>query len=519
MLSSRLRGVVIGALVIIASSISAPSADQLAPAPFGGTAEYVADLRARRTRIADALGRESVLVLWSAPARVYSDDTDYEFRQESNLLYLTGLSRQHVIFVLVPGAVGAREFLFVPAADPVRELWTGRVPRADEVRAATGIDHVFAQTGTEAFDTFMRQLLGRPGAEPGSGDHAAAVRAGAMASPVSPTLQIALLNLEVSGRPAPPADSVEATRQAAWIRQIQGGTGTKTVTFVDATTRLRTERQIKTAYEQRVLRRSVAISAEAHVEGMKATRPGRWEFEVEAAIERWFLQSGAMSWGYPSIVGSGPNATTLHYVDSSRRMEAGDLLLVDAAGNFQGLTGDITRTYPVSRRFTPEQRALYELVLVAEEAGLAAAKPGTRAADINRAVRQALGTGLLRLGLITDPSAATGESSQIALWFPHSAVHGIGVDVHDPLGRLDPGAAFVIEPGLYIRPDTLDRLLQDPNQTGLARAIRPAVERFAGLGIRIEDSFLMTGAGPENLSSAAPRLVRDLERVVGSGRD
>ena len=126
---------------------------------------------------------------------------------------------------------------------------------------------------------------------------------------------------------------------------------------------LTTQRQIKTPYEQKVLRRSVEISAEAHIEGMKAARPGRWEYEVEAAIEYWYMKNGAMSWGYPSIVGAGPNATTLHYEKSTRQMKNGDLLLVDAAANFQGLTGDITRTYPVNGKFTREQRAIYELVL------------------------------------------------------------------------------------------------------------------------------------------------------------
>ena len=481
---------------------------------YAGRAELVSDLRARRARAASALGKDTVLVLWSAPPRVYSDDTNYQYRQESNLLYLTGLSRENVVLVLAPGT-SAREFLFIPAGDPTQELWTGHIPTVEEVRAATGVEHVFAQQRTEALDAFLAGLLGRSGS---SGGGVALEQAAAHGSELSATmggaLQFALLDYG-----QPDAESVEATRLGAWTRQQRERGGTRPFTFVDGGSALRAQRQIKTAYEQKVLRRSVEISAEAHIEGMKAARPGRWEYEVEAAIEYWFLKNGALSPGYASIAGSGPNATYLHLLESTRRMQAGDLLLVDAAGNFQGLTGDITRTYPVSGRFTAEQRALYDLVLTAQQAGIAAAKPGVRAADINRAIRQAFGPGLMALGLVTDPAAKNGEGAQIGMWFPHSAVHGIGVDVHDPLGRLDPGAAFVIEPGLYIRQDTFDRLARDPAQAEAARAIRPAFEKFRNMGIRIEDSFLMTSSGALNLSDKAPRAAADIEKIVGTGRD
>jgi Xaa-Pro aminopeptidase len=251
---------------------------------------------------------------------------------------------------------------------------------------------------------------------------------------------------------------------------------------------------------------------------MKAARPGRWEYEVEAAIEYRFHDAGALSPGYPSIVASGPNATTLHYEQSTRQMQAGDLLLVDAAGSYQGLTADITRTYPVNGRFSTDQRALYELVLEAQRAGIAAATPGASPDEVTKAVRRALGAGLLRLGLVTDPHAANGDSAQIDLWCPHGPIHGIGMDVHEPIDRLVPGVAFVVEPGVYVRSDTFARLSADPAQAALVPAIAPAVARFRDLGVRVEDSFLMTPAGPENLSAAAPRAVRDIEKIVGTSR-
>jgi Xaa-Pro aminopeptidase len=239
---------------------------------------------------------------------------------------------------------------------------------------------------------------------------------------------------------------------------------------------------------------------------------------VEAAIEHWFLKSGALSWGYPSIVGSGPNATTLHYLKSTRQMQDGDLLLVDAAGNFQGLTGDITRTYPVNGRFSPVQRSIYELVLRAQQAGIAAARPGVRPTAVNAAIRGVFAEGLEQLGLVASGVGGLSTTAQVDLWFPHGAVHGIGIDVHDPLGALEPGAAFVIEPGLYIRPDRLQGVPNTPENRPLIERLTPALARYQNIGVRIEDSFLMTPDGPESLSDEAPRQIREIERIVGSGR-
>jgi Xaa-Pro aminopeptidase len=181
------------------------------------------------------------------------------------------------------------------------------------------------------------------------------------------------------------------------------------------------------------------------------------------------------------------------------------------------LTGDITRTYPVTGRFSAEQRAIYELVLRAQEAGRAAATPGARAQAITAAIRQVFADGLEELGLVV-PGSGLPVSAQVSLWFPHGPVHGIGVDVHDPLGPLDPGAAFVIEPGLYIRPDRLETITKSPENQSVIEKLTPAVARYRDIGVRIEDSFLMTPNGPESLSDKAPRSIRDVERVVGTGR-
>jgi Xaa-Pro aminopeptidase len=435
--------------------------------------------------------------MWSAPQRLYSDDVHYEYRQESNLLYLTGIDQPATILVLVPAAKSQKEHLFVRRGDPLRELWSGHTLTAEEVAARSGITNVHLQRGTEAFDAFIAELLATaPDKLP---DVSTPARVGVLA--------------RIDRAPGDADEDADAQREVAWARDVEKKF--PNVKAFSAGHILTTQRQIKTPYEQSVLRRSVEISAEAHVEGMRAARPGRWEYEVESAIEATFLRNGQLSWGYPSIVGSGSNATILHYLSSTRQMQDGDLLLVDAAGNFQGLTGDITRTYPVNGRFTPDQRAIYEIVLRAQEAGIAAARPGGKVEDIVRAVRNVLGEGLQALGFISATSGAE-RDAEINLWFPHGPVHGIGMDVHDPLGPLDPGAAFVIEPGIYIRPDALERspkLSADPT---LVKRLPALIERYRYIGVRVEDSFLMTQSGPEMLSVRAPRRITDIERIVGT---
>jgi Xaa-Pro aminopeptidase len=506
---------------VVATLLLSASALAVQLPPFGGAPAFVADLGARRSAVMTSLGGDTALVLWSAPPRVYSTDTNYEYRQESNLLYLTGIDEESCTLVLVPGGAllpsvngGPREIatevMFVRAADPFRELWDGHVPSPAEIAARSGIRHVFPQRGTEAFDGFMASLFAT----------AAEVQQGEGFRQMLAAGRGRLMILDRI-----PASEASETRQTMldpdvvahldWARAVKARF--PQMKLESAASMLGRQRAIKTVYEQALLRRGVEISSEAHIAGMRAAKPGRWEYEVEAAIEHEWHRQGALSWGYPSIVASGPNATTLHYEKSTRQMEAGDLLLVDAAGNYQGLTGDITRTYPVSGKFSREQRTLYDLVLRAVDAGIAAAKPGGRASDISHAVNAVLGPGLLELGLVTDPQAATGDSPQILWWAPHSPTHGIGIDVHDPLEALDPGAAFVVEPGVYIRADVLERLMASPTTRATAEQIRPAVQRFLNMGIRIEDSLLMTPHGPENLSVRVPRRAEDIEKTVGKG--
>jgi Xaa-Pro aminopeptidase len=454
------------------------------------------DLAARRAKALERLGPEAVAILWSAPVRVYSADVDYEYRQDSNLFYLTGIDQPDTILVLMPGNTARREVLFIREADARREHWEGHSLTPDEAKAQSGIQTVMT---TDRFDSFIAATFsGRPGM-PGT-DSAPDAFATALAAGRARLSLLLEPQTSVSAPPGP------ARQFAATLKDRFFG-----FTVQDATPILWELRQIKTPYEQAIMRKSLDISTEAHKAGMRAAAPGKFEYEVEAAIEHTYMRNGAMSWGYPSIVGSGPNATILHYNRSSRRMADGDLLLVDAAGSFEGYTGDITRTYPINGKFSPAQREIYEIVLAAQEAGMGAAVAGKRFSDIQAACDEVLRAGLLRLGLVTDP-----KGMQFKIWSTHGVSHWIGMDVHDvgiprPLG---PGMTFVIEPGIYIREAALDNLPKTPENAAFIQKVRPLVAKYRDIGVRIEDSFLLTGSGLDRLSRGVPRTIQEIEEFM-----
>ena len=455
------------------------------------------DLAARRARLMERLGPDALAIVWSAPARVYSLDVDYEYRQDSNLLYLTGITQPDTILVLVPGAKTRREVLFVRQPDPRREHREGHILTREEATAQSGIATVYY---VDAFEPFVTALFNR---------RAYGLRRGETTTDFDTFFEAVAANratpaLPFGPRPAPLASLTEPYTFATQVRDRFLNVG-----FVDTAPIIADLRHVKTPYEQEVMTRSGAISSDAHRAGMLAARPGRFEYEVEAAIEHVYLANGAMNPGYPSIVGSGPNATILHYNASSRKMEPGDLLLVDAAANYDGYTIDITRTYPVDGTFTEAQKDIYRLVLDAQAAGIAAARIGQTTADVERAAEEVVKAGLLRLGLITDASG-----DQFRTWYTHGICHWIGIDVHDvgdyqrPLAA---GMTFVVEPGLYIRPQALDELPDSPENRAFKTAVLPAVRKYAQIGIRIEDSFLLTDTGLTRLSATVPRSIEEIE--------
>ena len=481
----RARRIAVAAVAIVLFAAAAASAS-----PFSD------DLAARRARVMERLGPDAMLILWSSPVARYSNDVDYEFRQDSNLYYLTGVTQPDTMLVLMPGNETRREILFIKGRNLEQEHWTGRVLGTDEAKAYTGIETVLPNSQFEPFVTAMlsRRAYGAVTATQGARFfEALAGGRGRLALVLDPD----------RGIDDPLTPPLEFTRK---IRDRFVGFAVADVTKVFTDLRL-----IKTPYERTVLTRSFEITNDAHLAGMRTARPGAFEYEVKAAIEAVHKGRGATP-GYPSIVGSGPNATILHYPEGGRAMQAGELLLVDAAASLDYLTGDVTRTYPVSGTFSAPQREIYDIVLQAQLEGIQAARPGATLLDVHKRTVDVVKAGLLKLGLITD---TTGD--QYRMWYTHGASHYIGIDVHD-VGEnshpLEPGMAFTIEPGIYVRQVVLDALPKTPANLALVEKIQPAVRKYADIGVRIEDSFLLDESGLRNLSTALPKTVADIETVM-----
>ncbi len=472
----------------------------LLPAILAAT-ELSEDLAARRAKLMTALGPPTVLIIQSAPERVYSRDVEYEYRQDSDFYYLTGIDQPNATLILMPGNSSQREILFIEPANPAREHREGRRLTPGQATEASAVANVYSNV---QLNSFLESVLdGRPfmpvptAERPAdfdvflqavdAGDAKLAIvlnRTASIEGPVSPTLAF--------------ANRLRDRFPGLRLRNV--------APLVHAL------RQVKTPYERKILTQSVDISVKAQLAGMRAARPGAHEYAVKAAIEQVFRDSGASGWGYPSITGSGPNATILHYAAANRRMDAGDLMLVDAAANYRFYTGDITRTYPAGGKYTEPQKEIYRIVIEAQEEAIRVVKPGAMVRDVHQKTVDVIKAGLLRLGLITDA-----KGDQYRTWYTHGSVHYIGIDVHDVGDRftpLAPGHAFVIEPGIYIREDGLASLEKTPENLAMIDKVKPAFERFRGIGIRLEDSFLLTETGLINLSAKVPRTIDEIETFL-----
>jgi Xaa-Pro aminopeptidase len=475
----------VAALIVIAFAAGLARASELSD-----------DVSAKRARLMDRLSAQTIFIAKSAPARVYSLDVDYEYRQDSNLYYLTGIAQADTTLVLMPGNATHREILFVRDRDVSREHWDGKLLGTDEATARSGVKTVLR---TSQFDGFVAAMLtGRPF---GPIDEADAKAFFSALSAGNARVALLLASGGLSDPTTPEQKFAKALRERYAGFQV-----------VDATPHLVAMRLVKTPYEQKLLVRAAEISAEAQMAGMRAARPGAYEYEVKAAIEAVHRGRGAVSWAYPSIVGSGPNATILHYPESDRQMRAGDLLLVDAACNYEYMSPDITRTYPVDGTFTDAQKDIYNIVLRAQDDAFKVATVGSSLRAIHDKAADVIRDGLYKLGLITDP-----KGDQYRMWFTHGTSHYIGLDVHDVGAnnvKLQPGMTFVIEPGIYIRQSALDALPRTPDNLVLIEKIQPAVTKYAHIGVRVEDSILLEVTGPRRLSSSVPRTIPEIEALM-----
>ena len=445
-----------------------------------------AEHAARREALAAQLGDGVVISLGAEEPK-----QDYlSFFQGSRFRYLTGVTEPGAALVMVRRGGQTTATLFVKPRVPAREAWTGARLGTEGATKAAGIPARSADSLRFVLDSLAR--------------------AGLPLNVVSET-----------------AEGEEGTQSGDAARVLSILNGARPPSGVkDANAAVDALRGKKSAAEQDLIRRAVDITVLAQREALRAIEPGMNEFELQALVEYTFRRNGAERPGFASIVGSGPNSTTLHYNADDRFMRAGEVVVMDIGASYRGYSADVTRTAPVSGTFTPEQRAIYQTVRDAQAAAERVAKPGAPWMEVERAAASALAQGLAKIGLI-DSAAATYDCGngaqprqcpQYRLFYFHGLGHGIGLDVHDPdqfyvAGMLQPGSVFTIEPGIYVRADVLDHLPDTPRNRELAAKLRPVVARHANIGVRIEDDYVVTESGTQWLSRA-PREAAEIEALM-----
>jgi Xaa-Pro aminopeptidase len=429
--------------------------------------EY-APFEARRRRLLSAMG-EGVLVLAAGAEVSRNRDTHYPFRSDSYFHYLTGFPEPDAVLVLVAGAE-PRQILFCRDKDLEREIWDGYRFGPEAARTVFGFDDSHALC---RLDEILPSLLEN---------------------------QSALHYLLGE-------DSAWDKRVMAWLNsvRVKARSGVSAPgSLIDARALLDEMRLIKAEDELDKMRRAAAISVDAHRRAWRATRPGRYEYEIEAELLHAFRQGGAESPAYPSIVAGGAHACILHYIGNDQRLNDGDLLLIDAGAEFAGYAADITRTYPVNGRFSAAQKAVYEIVLAAQAAAMQQIVPGHRWNEGHDAAVRVLTRGMVDLGLLHGEVDGLIEQNAYKTYYMHRTGHWLGRDVHDAgeyklagdWRPLQPGMTLTVEPGMYIRP-------------------APDVpEAFWNIGIRIEDDVHVTATGCEVLTEALPRSVAGIEEAM-----
>jgi Xaa-Pro aminopeptidase len=420
--------------------------------------------RGRREALRELMPDGGVAVLFANPVRNRSNDVDFEYHQDPDLYYLSGLREPDAVLLLFKeprsiNGTSTTELLVVRARDPKREVWDGHRLGSEGAKAVLGLK--YTMTGEE----FL--AMGTPFR---SGDKV--------------FLHLAEENLRndphASADLADLIDHVEAKTPGTDL-QDPGG-------LEDM---LAYMREIKLPEELALMRKAIDITCEAQMELMWKLEPDMTEYQTEAIIEYVFKVNGAEHEGFPSIQGGGPHSCVLHYVTNRRTLGDGDLLVSDVGAEYHGYTADVTRTIPANGRFTPDQRKIYDLVLAAQEAGIAEVHPGRSFQGPHRAATAVIAKGLVELGIIKD-------ESEVRRYFMHGTSHYLGLDVHDAgtYGPLRTGSVITVEPGIYIAKDS------------------PCDPRWWGIGVRIEDDILVTAEGPVNLSVAAPRKAEEIEALM-----
>jgi len=424
----------------------------------------------RRACLMSQMGR-GLAVVYTAPEAVRNADTHYPYRFGSYFYYLTGFDEPESVVVLIAGDV-PQSILFCREKNPEREIWDGYRHGPGAAKEEFGFDAAFP---IAQLDEKLVELMGNQ-----------------------------------------PALFTQLGQDAAWDARLLGlrsRVQEKVRSGISAPDEIRDVRVlldelrlVKDGAELDIMRRAGLISAHAHVRAMRAARPGIMEYQIEAELLHEFRHSGAQAPAYTSIVAGGANACVLHYVGNNARLEDGNLLLIDAACELDGYAADITRTFPVNGKFSTAQKDVYQIVLAAQAAAIAAARPGNHWNQPHDAALRVIAQGLIDLKLCSGSLDGVLESESYKRYYMHRTGHWLGMDVHDvgaykvqgEWRKLEPGMTFTVEPGCYIRQaDDVPQALWN-------------------IGIRIEDNVLITGQGCEVLTDAAPKTVAEIEQLMGN---
>ncbi len=438
------------------------------------------EYRGRQSRFLDKIPQDSLVLIPTNPNSIRSNDVQYPFRASSYMLYLCGWTDPESVLMAKHTGNDWIVSLFVQPNDTTAEIWEGRRIGIEGASARWPIDeaHSLAQMN-EIVKAALTESNG--------------------------VYLIQKLNDDID----------QIVDEAMTSKSRQRNTyGMGPISLVDPSSILDEMRMCKSEAEIEVMQKSANLASMAHSLAMKNTQVGIGEWQIQAMIEGCF-QSHGSQWSYPSIVGGGDNATILHYHSNSKAVNEGDLVLVDAGCEVDGYASDITRTWPVNGKFSDSQKEIYNLVLEAELAGIAACKVGVPWNASHKASMEVISKGLIELGILDcsfDEAMGDDLDGKTRQFFMHGTSHSLGLDVHDvgvtkPGGEgdgrlLEEGMVLTVEPGLYFASWRED--IQVP-------------ERYSGIGIRIEDDVLITKDGPVVLTSNCPKKITEIEALVGSG--
>ncbi len=423
----------------------------------------------RRKNLMNAIGKDSIAIIPSAPIKMRSKDTDYKYRQDSDFYYLTGFDEPESVAVLISGRRAAEYIIFCRESDKLMETWNGRRLGVDQAPEALDADDAFP---IDDIDEILPGLLeGRERVYYSMG-----------------------------------RETLFDNRIIGWINQLKAKSGSGASVpseFISLDFNLHDMRLIKSRSELALLRKAAKISAAGHVAAMKVCEPGKMEYELEAELISEYRRNGA-DHSFLPIVGGGANGCILHYTENSDELQDGQMVLVDSGAEWQCYAGDITRTYPVNGVFTGAQREIYEIVLEANIAAIAKVVTGNHWNDPHDAAVKVITRGLLKLGILKGDLKKLIKEEAYRTYYMHRTGHWLGIDVHD-VGEykiddkwrlLEPGMVLTIEPGIYL-----------PASSAVPK-------RYRNIGIRVEDDVVVTNDAPDVLTDSVPKTVNEIEALM-----